>query len=151
MNLRTLLFLLIIVFILFYLAILPYYYNKKPTVCISRFKCLNVEIADDEYNITRGLMYRDTLKKDTGMLFVFKEESIYNFWMKNMKFPIDIIWIDSNLTIAHIERNVPPCNADPCPKYAPKNKARYVLETSANFTSKNDVDIGTKVGFYNVD
>src|SRR3989338_6278411 len=125
MNFRGIFFLLLIIFILsliisIYLAISSY--DKKPTVCIQKTKCINVEIADDQHERTIGLMYRDNLPDYVGMLFIFTEEAAYAFWMKNMKIPIDIVWIDRNLNVVRIEQNVPPCEDDPCPKYVPRNK-----------------------------
>jgi uncharacterized membrane protein (UPF0127 family) len=70
--------------------------------------------------------------------------------MKDMKFPIDIIWVDSNKKIVHIEDNLQPCLfLLPCPSYTPTADSLYVLEVVSNFTNKHDIRIGDKVFFDN--
>jgi hypothetical protein len=86
-------------------------------------------------------MYRTELLDDKGMLFIFKQPGTYSFWMKNVKIPIDMIWVDSGRKIVHIEHNVPPCKADPCPLYNPGKQALYVVETAPGFAEKHDIDI----------
>jgi len=79
----------------------------------------NTIIADlvkSEEDRARGLMFRKTLNEDQGMLFVFESEGLYSFWMKNMNFSIDILWLDGQKRIVHLEREVPPCKKEPCPK-----------------------------------
>ena len=91
-------------------------------------------------------MNRDSLGENEGMLFIFDKEDYYSFWMLNTRIPLDIIWINANKEIIHIERNLQPCT-DSCPKYSPNEKALYVLEVNANYTSKNGINIGDKVAF----
>ena len=79
----------------------------------------------------RGLMFRQTLGRDQGMLFFMGEEAIHPFWMKNVNFAIDILWLDSQRRIVHMARNVPPCRTDPCPTYPPLMPSLYVLEIAA--------------------
>jgi uncharacterized protein len=80
------------------------------------------------------------------MLFIFESPQKYSFWMKDMKFPIDIIWIDSAGKIVHIEKNLPPCVfLLPCPSYTPAADSLYVLEVVSNFTNKFDINIGDPV------
>lgn len=79
----------------------------------------------------RGLMFRQTLERDRGMLFFMGEEAIHPFWMKNVNFAIDILWLDSRRRIVHMARNAPPCRKDPCPTYPPLLPSLYVLEIAA--------------------
>ena len=79
----------------------------------------------------RGLMFREKLERSRGMLFFMGEEAIHPFWMKNVNFPIDILWLDRQRRIVHMARNVPPCRKDPCPTYPPLMPALYVLEIAA--------------------
>ncbi|MEW6667259.1 MAG: DUF192 domain-containing protein [Thermodesulfobacteriota bacterium] len=79
----------------------------------------------------RGLMFRPTLERDRGMLFFMGVEGIHPFWMKNVSFPIDILWLDREKRIVHMARNVPPCRTDPCPTYPPLMPSLYVLELAA--------------------
>jgi len=67
-----------------------------------------------------GLMFQEELPYDEGMLFVFDDSKKRSFWMSNMQFSLDIIWIDSQVNIVHIEKNVPPCNNTE-PKTCPRN------------------------------
>ena len=82
------------------------------------------------------------------MLFVFDTQGEQTFWMKDMKFPIDIIWIDSNKTVVHIEHNLPPCSLEVlCPTYKPNEDSLYVLETIGGLAEKHDIAQGTRVEF----
>jgi uncharacterized protein len=97
---------------------------------------------------TKGLSEKDDLAENEAMLFVFGSEAKHTFWMKDMKFPIDIIWIDSDKTIIHIENNLQPCSSEVlCPTYKPNDDSTYVLETVGGFAEKYDILKGTRVGF----
>ena len=95
---------------------------------------------------SKGLAIRDSLNENEGMLFIFESPQKYSFWMKDMKFPIDIIWINQDGKIVHIEKNLPPCIfLLPCPSYAPNDDSLYVLEVVSNFTNKFDINVGDSV------
>ena len=95
---------------------------------------------------SKGLAIRDSLNENEGMLFIFETPQKYSFWMKDMKFPIDIIWINQDGKIVHIEKNLPPCVfLLPCPSYAPKDDSLYVLEVVSNFTNKFDINVGDPI------
>ena len=95
---------------------------------------------------SKGLAIKDSLNENEGMLFIFESPQKYSFWMKDMKFPIDIIWINSAGKIVHIEKNLPPCVfLLPCPSYTPNDDSLYVLEVVSNFTNKFDVNIADAV------
>jgi len=93
-----------------------------------------------------GLMFRKSLPDNQGMFFVFNEPDKYAFWMKNVEFPLDIIWINQDKVIIDIKANVSTCR-DSCPTLVPQEKAKYVLEVNAGFIEKNQVKIGDKVVF----
>ena len=94
----------------------------------------------------KGLAIKDSLKENEGMLFIFELPQKHSFWMKDMKFPIDIIWINQDGKIVHIEKNLPPCVfLLPCPSYAPNDDSLYVLEVVSNFTNKFDINVGDSV------
>lgn len=121
--------------------------NKK--VLIINGKKIKVEISDTDEKRKTGLSKRDKLNEDTGMLFTFKEENIKPpFWMKDMRFPIDIVWIDNN-KIVQIDENIPNPETDiPDSKlkiYAPKAPIDLVLEVNAGFIRKNNIKIGDEV------
>ncbi|HLC59338.1 MAG TPA: DUF192 domain-containing protein [archaeon] len=104
------------------------------------------EIADNFLERAKGLMFRKDLPKENGMIFVFPSENYYGFWMMNTSIPLDIIWIGSNKTIVHIEKNAQPCLFN-CTTYKPDEKAMYVLEINGNLTKKYGIKIGDKVSF----
>ena len=105
---------------------------------------INVEVADDNNERGKGLMFREKLNENDGMLFVFDDESYLAFWMKNTLIPLDIIFIDENYGIVDI-KNAVPCKEDPCALYKSLKPAKYVLEVNTNFTAKNKIKVGDKV------
>lgn len=117
--------------------------SPNSTVCFTQ-KCFSVEIADTVSKQTKGLMFRDSLGEDEGMLFVFPEEGTYNFWMKNMLIPLDILWINQNLEVIHIE-NAASCTNDPCQVFGSNEKAKYVLEINSGATAQNGISVGSKI------
>ncbi|WP_300618929.1 DUF192 domain-containing protein [Dokdonella sp.] len=103
---------------------------KGPTVEING-KTYTIEIAEDDASRAHGLMERESMPADHGMLFVFQDDAPRAFWMKNCKFPQDMLFFDSQQRLISVQRNVPPCVADPCPAYSSGAPARYVLELNA--------------------
>jgi uncharacterized protein len=110
-----------------------------------------VEVASDEATREQGLMYRDHLADDRGMIFLFPQAGEYPFWMKNTLIPLDMIWIDADHRIVHIAHDVPPCKADPCPNYPPNAKASSVLELAAGVAAKHHLADGNVLRFEGMD
>lgn len=109
---------------------------------------LVADIAATDEQRTKGLSVKDSLAENEAMLFVFEDEAEHTFWMKNMKFPIDIIWIDTDKTVVHIEHNLQPCSSELfCSTYKPNDDSLYVLETIGGFAEKHDVVKGSRVDF----
>lgn len=109
---------------------------------------LVADIAENSTQRSKGLSVKDTLNENEGMLFVFSAEREHSFWMKNMKFPIDIIWLDDDQEVVHVEHSLEPCIPDSfCPTYKPDRNSLYVLETVAGFTQKYNVTDNTYVDF----
>jgi len=140
---------ILILVILSSILVISFFYNKNnegdsAKVCFENNLCLEAEIVSTPEEKARGLMYRDGLEEGRGMLFPFDSESRHGFWMKNMRFPIDMIWISADGKVVHVERSVPPCREDPCTIYRPSEPAKYVFETRANFTAENGVDPGSE-------
>jgi len=108
---------------------------------------ITAELAVTEAERQRGLMFREALLPDQGMLLVFEEEDIYYIWMKNMKFSIDILWIDEEKRIVHIEKQVPPCKKEPCPSYYSKTPSMYVLELRAGSAEENKLKLYDRLDF----
>jgi uncharacterized membrane protein (UPF0127 family) len=102
-------------------------------------------VTDDER--AQGLMFRDKIDEDQAMLFLFEEEDIHSFWMKNMRFAIDILWLDGERRIVHIEKRVPPCPKDPCPSYVPAAAAAFVLEVQSGFVEKHGLRLYDRIEF----
>lgn len=115
-------------------------------VCI-RDACVGVEVAADASARSRGLMFREGLGPDRGMLFVFEEEGRYGFWMKNMRFPLDLIWIGSDRSVRAVSGNVPPCGEGACASVAPAAPVRYVLEVDSGFARLHGIAAGDRVSF----
>jgi len=81
------------------------------------------------------------------MLFVFEVPDFHAIWMKNCRFPIDIVWLDENHQVVHVAENVPPCTADPCPSYEPLRRASYVIELNAGQARREKAMVGSTVSF----
>ncbi len=108
-------------------------------------KSFNVEVARTEFELERGLSGHKPLADNEGMIFVFSKPDRHGFWMKDMNFPIDILWIDENFKIVHIEKSVLPQSF---PKvFYPEASVLYVLEISAGLTSDLLVKVGDQVVF----
>jgi uncharacterized membrane protein (UPF0127 family) len=109
------------------------------------------DIALTSEQQTKGLDVKNNLTENQGMLFVFQHPYRYGFWMIGMKFPIDIIWLDSNGVVTHVEHSLKPCppasSNIACPIYFPEKDSQYVLETVAGFSMKHNVRLGTHVSF----
>ena len=104
-----------------------------------------VEVIDTPEKQSKGLSGRPELGQNEGMLFIFPEPKQASFWMKDVEFPLDIIWIGEDLQIMDISINLPPCNTNSCPTYKPKESIKYVLEVNAGFAEKNSIKIGESV------
>jgi uncharacterized protein len=101
---------------------------------------LNIEVADTDAERIQGLSGKTGLGENEGMLFIFEKEGNYAFWMKDMKFPIDIAWLDKDKKIVFIENAVEPATY---PKaFGSSVLSLYVLETNAGFFEKNGIKIG---------
>ncbi len=99
------------------------------------------EIVDEWPEMERGLMYREYLPEDEGMLFVFPQSGIHPFWMKNTLISLDAIHISENGTIVDILQ-MEPCLSDPCPDYTPDAEALYVLEVNKGFSERHGISEG---------
>lgn len=108
---------------------------------------LQVEVMVKDEDRAMGLMFRPSLPKDRGMLFVFETSDFHGIWMKNCRFPIDILWLDEERKIVHVAEAVPPCKADPCPVYNPLRRAAYVVELNAGQARREKAVVGATVGF----
>ncbi len=108
---------------------------------------ITAEIAVTDKDRQLGLMHRKEINPDQGMLLVFEQENIYSIWMKNMNIPLDILWLDGEKRIVHIERNVPPCKEDPCPTYTSRLPALYVLELKTGIVNEHNLKMYDRIEF----
>ena len=91
-----------------------------------------VEIANDDRERSRGLMFRESMAEGSGMLFIHDEEQPLAYWMKNTKIALDILYFDSERRLVSQQRDVPPCSlGNRCPPYPSHAPALYVLELNA--------------------
>ena len=119
------------------------FHDNGPNVCF-KTNCFSVEIADTEAEREKGLMNRESLGENKGMLFLYAQAGIYSFWMKDTLIPLDIIWFDRNRIITAI-RTAPPCTDNLCPIINPNVAASYVFEVNAGTAKKIGMEIGDKI------
>ena len=106
---------------------------------------LSAEVVSGIGDRMRGLSNREYLSYNEAMLFVFPDVGMHGIWMKDMRFPIDIIWLDEQQMVITIESNVSP---DSYPKvFNPVTPAKYVVEVNAGWAMQNEVEIKTKLNF----
>ena len=127
------------------------------------FSKLNADIYDIEYKLTLsdkvlslivsdtpelreiGLSRMDSLSKNKAMLFKFPELGEYGIWMKDMKFPIDIIWLDEDKRIVKIEHNISP---DTYPRiFSSRENSLYIIEMNSGFAKENNIEVGDVLNF----
>lgn len=116
-------------------------------VALPSGRVLDIEIADTPMEVQRGYMFREKISDNEGMVFLFGSAGFHSFWMKNCKVALDIAWLDERWQVVHLEENLPPCAADPCPSWAPLKAARYVLEIRAGLAAAEGLRPGTTVVF----
>ena len=105
---------------------------------------LDIEIADTDFDIQTGLMYRNSMKNKEGMLFIFKDEKERYFYMKNTKIPLDIIFINADKKIVSFQKNATPFDESSLPSNAP---AKYVLEINAGLIDAWQVSANDSIQF----
>ena len=100
-------------------------------------------------DLARGMMFRDSLAADRGMLFFHEREGTYSYWMYQTRIPLDIIWMDRYRRIVEISANAPPCKtaASQCPHYGGNQRAQYVLELAGGMASKYGLKAGDILEF----
>jgi len=110
-------------------------------------KVLQSEVMVKDEDRAMGLMFRPSLPSDRGMLFIFEQPDFHTIWMKNCKFPIDIVWLDAGRRVVDVAPSVPPCKADPCAVYQPMRRASYVVEMNAGEAAREKVVLGAALEF----
>jgi uncharacterized protein len=105
---------------------------------------VTVTVADEYEERVRGLSGVKKLGDFEGKLFIFDTDAKHGIWMKDMLMPLDIIWIDKNLQVVHIEESVEP-STYPSQVFAPSADARFVLEMNARFVSSVRIGVGDRL------
>jgi uncharacterized membrane protein (UPF0127 family) len=129
------------------LVIQPARLNRSALLVMAKLKpVLQIEIADTQAKRARGLGDRDNLAASSGMLFIFDSPTTAQFWMKGMRFPLDMIWISGD-TIVGFEQNVPAPTSpnQTLPIYSPTQKIDKVLEVNAGFVQSHGIAVGDKL------
>lgn len=107
-----------------------------------------VEIADQESERARGLMFRESMQEDRGMLFIHDQQEPLAYWMKNTKIALDILYFDDQRKLVSQQRDVPPCSlGNGCPPYPSNAPALYVLELNAGEAAKLALKDGAELTF----
>lgn len=106
---------------------------------------ISVEIADTDKAIRKGLMLREKLEANSGMLFIFNDSAVRSFWMKNTLIPLDIIFVSEDKRVINIAENALPCKAEPCESYKSASPAMYVIEIAGNESAAHGIRSGSAV------
>ncbi len=104
----------------------------------------NIEIAESDYETQTGLMYRESMELDQGMLFIFPDVLFHSFYMKNTKIPLDLIFIDEELRIASYKENAQPLDETGLSSEVP---VQYVLELNAGQCKQFSLEVGDRIAF----
>ncbi len=119
--------------------------RDRPTSTVTFFShrdegaTVYVEVAATEAERARGLMNRSYLPSDQGMLFIFQDEDVRNFWMWQTHIPLDMIFVSADKRIVYIRDDVQPCLTNNCPSYGSMYPAKYVVEVNGGFCKQNQV------------
>ena len=109
-------------------------------------KEMTAYLADTPSRQLVGLMYRKKLEKNSGMLFIFRRDERWGIWMANMRFPIDILWLDKDGKIVAIKKNAQPSkSAFTSEVYKPARLSRYVLELNSGDSERYKMNVGDKL------
>lgn len=113
-------------------------------------KIVTAEVMSDSIDMQRGMMFRDSVAPDHGMLFIHPSPGRYKYWMYQVKIPLDIVWMDVNRRVVEISANTPPCqskSARTCPNYGGNADSMYVLELGGGRAAAYGVQSGSVISF----
>lgn len=141
-------FILFLILLIVFISIFIHLQLKKETRTIEiidkngKSVFVEVELANNMTKRMKGLMFRESLGENEGMLFVFDKETYHTFWMMNTTIPLDAIHISANGSVVDIIQMDPCKSLVFCKRYTPKAKGKYVLEVNQGFAEKNGIEIG---------
>lgn len=110
-------------------------------------RTLTAELMVRPEDRAMGLMFRPSLPAERALLFAFDGLDFHAIWMKNCRFPIDIVWLDEQQRVVHVATAVPPCAKEPCPVYQPLQRALFVVEMNAHQARREKIDLGARLEF----
>jgi len=114
-------------------------------------KVIRVEVMLTPIDMLRGMMYREEMGKDRGMLFIHDKPGAQHYWMYHVKIPLDMIFMNPDRKIVEIEANVPPCppakKASECPTYGKAENVQYVLELAGGEAARRNLQVGDTLRF----
>lgn len=119
--------------------------DRRAEVVFPNERVVVAEIADTPYRMRYGYMFRKKVGVGEGMIFVYPAPGFPGIWMKNTLVPLDLLWLDAEFRVVHIERAVPPCREDPCPSYGSLRKASYVLEVQGGSIGTDQLALGDRL------
>ena len=138
----TVVFIAVAIFVIIIVALSNFTYKSK---IIVGGKTYNVQVAETQYFLEKGLSGHKPLQTNEGMFFIFQKPGNYGFWMKDMSFPLDIVWIGGDFRVTHIEKAVAP---ETYPKvFYPGVDSVYVLEFASGQSDAINLKIGDYVNF----
>lgn len=111
---------------------------------------ITAQTMREPIDMERGMMFRDSLAANRGMLFFHGKMGKYTYWTYQNRIPLDFIWIDKDHHIVEMQQNIPPCPskvAHECPNYGGHVDASYVLEVNAGIAAKNNLKLGDYLDF----
>jgi uncharacterized membrane protein (UPF0127 family) len=123
-----------------------------PRVVMPSGAVISVELALTDAEKAQGLMFRESMPKDAGMVFPFDGLEIRPFWMKNCHFPLDLVYATKDGTVVDVIKAVPPCAPDPapCPNAVPKAKSDTVLEVNAGVAEATGAAVGARLKWVDI-
>jgi hypothetical protein len=107
-------------------------------------RVIQLEVAETPDQQAKGLMYREQLPDDRGMLFPFEPPRTVSFWMKNVRINLDMVFLRQGQVKA-IAANVPPCTAEPCPFYGPREAIDQVIELRGGRAAELGIRVGDRL------
>jgi uncharacterized membrane protein (UPF0127 family) len=111
---------------------------------------VKAEVLTHAKDMMRGMMFRDSLAEDRGMLFIHGSPGRYPYWMYQVKIPLDILWMDANKTVVEVALDTPPCrstSSQECPNYGGAAQSVYVLELAGGVARKHGISVGSRLSF----
>ncbi len=110
---------------------------------------VRAEVLANPQDLARGMMFRDSLAPDRGMLFLHRDAGEYPYWMHQVRIPLDIIWMDAERRVVEIAPSAPPCRTEPaqCPTYGGHYRAQYVLELAGGMAARYGIVVGDILEF----